>query len=311
MPELTIQIVGWNSAEALPMALGALAAIPGEAAVVRYIDNNSQDDSVAIVRRILPQADIVELKENTGFGGGHNVGFQMCETPFILIHNPDLIISWPGIQKLLHIFRDDEIGAVQGKLYRNDEQTIFDSTGIILTRSLNGIDRGAGEIDQGQYETRSAIVAPTGACAIYRMEALRSVAHSETEFFDRDFFAYKEDVDLGWRLNRAGWRVVYEPVRMGIHRRHLQARSTAAWLRAPAEVYRRLRSQRTYYSLRNWLWMIAKNVRGKQLLLAVPFISLRSLQWLMLSVFYPPLFAAWAAALGRLPDMIKKHSQHA
>lgn len=297
MTPLTIQLVGWNHADCLEPGLTALAALPPQEVVVRYLDNGSTDGSVELVRRILPNAEIIELGRNTGFAHAHNEGFRRTTTPYILVHNPDLVIDWGGTKKLLHAFTDPTVGAVQGKIMRNQSRDIIDSAGIVLTKALNGVDRGAGEIDRGQYETQADVAAATGACALYCVAALKSV-----EYFDEDFFSYKEDVDLGWRLKKVGWRSIYVPIVAGYHHRYL-----TAW--QLSNFYARLKDTRTRYSLRNWVWMVAKNVTFTQELRAEVFITGRLLAWLGLSFLYPPLFRAWWEILQGLPRMVAKRDQ--
>ncbi len=294
MTPLTIQIVGWNHAGRLTPGLSALARLPADEVVIRYLDNGSTDDSVALVKKLLPKAEIIELGYNTGFARAHNEGFRRTTTPYVLIHNPDLVIDWAGITELLHVFADPTVGAVQGKLMRVSAEATIDSAGIVLTRALNGVDRGAGELDRGQYETPVAITAATGACALYRVEALKAVG-----YFDEDFFSYKEDVDLGWRMQKAGWRSLYMPVITGYHHRHLQA-----W--RLSNFYSRLPDPRTRYSLRNWVWMVAKNVTFVQELKAELFIVGRLLVWLGLSFLYPPLLTVWWEILQGLPRVVAK-----
>lgn len=316
--KLTIQIVGWNSAEHLGNATAGLARIPNGEVVIRYIDNASTDNSVAIVRAALPQADIIELPENIGFAGAHNIGFTKCTTPFVLTHDPDVVLNWAGIQKLLAVFQNEKVGAVQGKLLRtkianqilrqsaqNDNNTI-DSAGVIQTLTLNGKERGANEEDRGQYEKQEKLLAVTGACGLFRLAALQQIAHSPTEFFDADFHSYKEDIDIGWRLNRAGWQVLYVPVFAGTHARTLGRRGLFNWGLNPFTIWQRLGSQRTYYSVRNYIWMLAKNSTPMQLIWHAPFIAARLLILFLLSLLNWKLLAVWLPALRFLPKMLHK-----
>jgi len=308
--DLTIQLVTWNSARDLPTALIALKEIPAGEVHYRVIDNASTDESVALVRDALPMADIIELPENRGFGGAHNIGFDRCKTSLVFVHNPDLAVVWEGLRQLLVEFKDEKLGAVQGKLLRpgtgKQQRAVFDSTGIVHTLTLNGRERGAGELDTGQYEDRSDLLAVTGAAGLYRLSALRTVQHSPGEYFDADFFAYKEDVDLGWRLCNAGWRVTYVPVTLGTHARHVRREGVFNWGLNPLRVYRRLQSRRTQYSLRNWVWMVFKNASLKQLLLRGIFIDLRILLFVSFGLLYPPLLAVWIETARGLPKMARK-----
>lgn len=306
MPKLTIQIVGWNSAAVLPATLQSLSSIPREAVVIRYIDNASRDGSAGLVGRSLPQAEVICLPENQGFAGAHNRGLARCTTPYVLILNPDARLLWAGVEVLRQAFADEKVGAAQGKIYRDERRRILDSCGIIMTKALNGIDRGAGEIDTAQYNQAVDIAAVTGAAGLYRLAALRAIAHGRTEIFDEDFFAYKEDVDVGWRLRRAGWRIVYWPFPVAIHTRAVGAATDNSWRAAPRALRRRLRDGRTFYSLRNWVWMLLKNLSWREELRAEVFIDARLLFFCGLSLLYWPLLRVWPAILRGAPKMLEK-----
>ena len=187
--KITIQIVGWNSAKDLMMAINGLKNIQ-ENVLIRYIDNNSTDESVEMIKQHLPKADVIELSKNKGFAEANNVGIRMCNTEFIMLHNPDFTINPEGIPKIIDAFKDEKVGAAQGLLHRN-ENKVIDSAGITMTLALNGKERGAGETDNGQYNEATEISAVTGAAGIYRLKALHEVAYNNLEVFDKDFFAYK------------------------------------------------------------------------------------------------------------------------
>ncbi len=307
---LTIQIVTWNSEGVLADTLAALKRIPPSAAVIRFIDNNSTDATRRMIAAALPAADIVALPHNIGFAAAHNLGFAKCTTPLVLTCDPDVAIAWEGLEELLDVFNDEHVAAAQGKLLRpqNDPaaRPVIDSAGITRTFSLNAKERGAGEIDLGQYNASATVDAVTGAFGLYRMSALQAIAYQGTEIFDVDFFAYKEDVDLGWRLQRAGFISVYRPILVGIHHRTLGPGSRNNWGSSPVSFYRRLRNVRTHYSLRNYVWLLVKNISGREILLHDVGIAGRLLVFACLTVLYPPLLMAWLQALQGLPSMIQK-----
>jgi GT2 family glycosyltransferase len=312
-PVLTIQLLGFNSSAELLENIANLANLPQESVIIRYIDNASTDSSVAIVRHAIPSADIVLLPKNIGFGGGHNIGLSKCTTSLVLILNPDVALNWPGIREVMKAFDNPEVGAAQGKLLKYQKNSSvsrnIDSTGIKLTLALNGYERGANEVDYNQYHETEQVLATSGACSIYRMKALNAVAHSGNEYFDEDFYMYKEDVDLGWRLNNAGWKTIYVPVLAGTHDRSLKAESRLGWKITPAGIVRRLKDPRTRYSFRNWIWMIAKNSTFKQEIAHELFIDLRIVIFMLLGLLYPPFITVWVEIIRGLPNMWDKRTK--
>jgi len=342
---LTIQILGWNGEAHLRETARSLANIPADVAHILYIDNGSNDNSVAIIQEILPHAEILKLEKNIGFAAAHNIGIARCATPFVLTLDQDQEIIWEGIEKLLEAMqKNPKLGAVQGKVYRQSSSphpspllskergsTAIDSAGIIQTFSLNGKERGANEPDTGQFDEPADLLAVTGGCGLYRVEALKSVAQHRRvipasepestsswipgqarddnefgEIFDEAFFSYKEDVDLGWRLNNAGWQVQYIPVLVSYHARTLGKRGFLNWGLNISEIKKRVNSPRTRWSLRNYVWMIAKNASTKQIFLYWPFVKMRLLVFFVLSLFSKELFGVWKETFAGLKMMREK-----
>jgi len=299
----------------LAKTLGALKDLPQALGVVRVIDNGSQDGTVATVQKLLPQADLVVLPHNIGFARAHNLGFAKCTTEFVMTHDPDVTLNLESLPDLLASFDDEMVAAVQGKLYRQqqvpDERPMIDSAGIVHTATLNGRERGASETDNGQYNATENVLAVTGAAGIYRVAALEAVAYASgnlPEVFDEDFFAYKEDVDLGWRLNRAGFVCRYEPIVMGTHARTLGKRGSLPWFINPEEAPRRLLSSRTRYSIRNYVWMLVKNISWKQeIAYGIP-IAIRLIFIFVATVVFFPLMTVWLEVAEDIPTMIRKRS---
>jgi GT2 family glycosyltransferase len=97
---------------------------------------------------------------------------------------------------------------------------IIDSTGIYFTPNMRHLDRGAEEIDRGQYDRPQYVFGATGAAAFYRRSFIDDVS-VEGEFFDEDFFAFREDGDLSWRAQLMGWKCLYLPTAVAWHVRRV------------------------------------------------------------------------------------------
>src|SRR5678815_4753810 len=84
----------------------------------------------------------------------------------------------------------------------------------------DSLDRGADEPDRGQFDKAEDVFGPSGAAALYRLKALQDTAINE-QYFDEDFFAYREDADLAWRCRLLGWTSIYVPTAVALHRRRV------------------------------------------------------------------------------------------
>src|SRR4029079_3184163 len=107
-------------------------------------------------------------------------------------------------------------GTVCGKLltilstFDLPEKQLVDSTGIYFTPMLRHLDRGSQEVDNGHYLNFEYVFGATAAAALYRRSMIEDVAILG-EFFDPDFFVYREDADVAWRAQLMGWRCIYTP----------------------------------------------------------------------------------------------------
>jgi GT2 family glycosyltransferase len=97
---------------------------------------------------------------------------------------------------------------------------IIDSTGIYFTPNMRHLDRGAEEIDRGQYDQVQYVFGASGAAAFFRRDFIETVS-VEGEFFDEDFFAFREDGDLAWRAQVMGWKCLYTPAAVAWHVRRV------------------------------------------------------------------------------------------
>jgi len=227
---VSVQIVTFNSGEDIGACLESLSAQTYPNIRVRVLDNASQDDSVELLKGF--DLDLVLSEENSGFAAGHNRLARDYPAPYVLFLNPDTILEPKFVEELVHALEEEpEAGSATGKLLRFDGVTL-DSTGIRMTRNQRHLDRGAGEPDTGQYETPGPVFGPSGAAAMYRYACLEDVAVGGN-FFDEDFFAYREDADLAWRCRLRGWQSLYVPRAVARHRRRVTPQVRRA---LPAEI---------------------------------------------------------------------------
>jgi GT2 family glycosyltransferase len=221
---VSVQIVTFNSASDIAQCLESVARQTCGDIRVRVLDNASEDDSIDLLKDF--DVDIVHSETNVGFAAGHNRLARDFPAPYVLFLNPDTVLEPTFVEALVQALENaPRVGSATGKLLRMDGVTL-DSTGITMTANQRHLDRGAGEMDAGQYESPGPVFGPSGAAAMYRYACLEDVA-VEGDFFDEDFFAYREDADLAWRCCLLGWESRYVPRAVARHRRRVtpEARS--------------------------------------------------------------------------------------
>ena len=97
---------------------------------------------------------------------------------------------------------------------------LVDSTGIYFNPMLRHLDRGSQEVDNGHYLKHEYVFGATAAAALYRREMIENIS-LDGEFFDSDFFVYREDADVAWRAQLMGWSCIYAPLARGYHVRNV------------------------------------------------------------------------------------------
>lgn len=221
---VSINIVAYNEEENIEKSLSSALNQSYSPIEVFLIDNASGDKTVERARSAYERSgkrvpfSVINNSTNLGFGGGHNVGFRNSAGDVVLCLNADCELDKDYVKYVVEVFKKDtKIGAVQGKLI-NPKAGKIDTAGLLIFKNRRVVNRGQGEEDSGQYENLEEIWGVDGAAPIYRREALDDVA-AAGEYFDEDFFAYKEDIDLSWRMRLAGWKMRYEPRSVAHHDR--------------------------------------------------------------------------------------------
>ncbi len=231
-------VVSHNSADDLPACLEALR---GAAALERVVvvDNASWDQSRELVRGFDdPRIQPVVEEVNSGFAGGCNRGFHELGTEFeyLAFLNPDVVVSSDCLQQAVETLAEDSgLAGVAPLLLRSDGETV-DTVGQVLRPwTLEVSDRGYGEPLTQQLKQPADVLAACGALAVFRQQALASVADANGPWAQH-YFCFWEDLELGWRLVNSGWRIQSCPDAVAMHRRGAGAASGGGplrWRRPP------------------------------------------------------------------------------
>ncbi|MCL4795240.1 MAG: glycosyltransferase family 2 protein [Bryobacteraceae bacterium] len=220
---VTVTLVTYNSGRYIKRCLESVLAQKGPRIEIIVIDNNSTDGTRAILEGFEERCRIIYNTLNAGFAAAQNQAIELSRGSWILTLNPDVLLMPYFIQALLEAGRlDNRIGTVCGKLlamspdFDIEARPRVDSTGIYFTPHLRHLDRGSREVDNGHYLKREYVFGATAAAALYRRAMIDDISLNG-EFFDPDFFVYREDADVAWRAQLMGWRCLYTPYARGYH----------------------------------------------------------------------------------------------
>jgi GT2 family glycosyltransferase len=217
-PIVTVAVVSWNTRELLIRCLNSLAPeVQAGRAQVWVVDNDSTDGSASAAREYAPWVHVVEPGANLGFGRAVNLVAQTTESRWLAIANADTALEPGALEHLLEAGAEKSVGCIAPQLLLPDGSTqhsLHSLPTIPFTVALNlGLHRLSARLaDRMLLDGLHDVARPRdvpwaiGAFLLLRREAFDAVGG-----FDDGQWMYAEDLDLGWRLQAAGWRTRYEP----------------------------------------------------------------------------------------------------
>jgi GT2 family glycosyltransferase len=219
-PLFSVIIPNWNGAHHLPTCLESLRKQTYPCLEVVVVDNDSEDESLQVLEAQYPEVTVVALEENRGYAGGVNVGIEAAAGEVLAILNNDTEADSRWLEELwAALERHPQAGSATSKILLFDQREIFNSAGDLFTVRGVPLNRGVWEEDRGQFDREEPVFSPCGgACAIRRTLLADLASKGQGPPFDEEFFAYCEDVDLGWRAQLAGYACIYVPTAVVYHR---------------------------------------------------------------------------------------------
>ncbi len=224
---LSIIIVSWNVRDDLVQSIASVSQNPPTADYeIIVVDNASSDGTVELIRQKYPTVHLIANDQNEGFAGANNQGFEKATGEYILFLNPDTIVKPSAFDILLKFMEDNtDVGACGPKLVFEDrriQQTVrrFPTFAGALHRhtifKMVGIFRRAYNkwlMKEFPYDRAADVDQIMGAAFMVRRRVLEEVGTMD----NKNFFMYYEEVDLCYRIKKAGHRVVFVPDAEIIH----------------------------------------------------------------------------------------------
>lgn len=211
--QLSVILVSYNTSGVLLPCLASLQAQQSHIREIIVVDNNSQDNTVALVRERFPSVHLLASPENLGFGRANNLALPLCTGGLVFLLNPDTRVL-PGCLSALLQYMEahPEIGMAGTAVF--DERHVPQAT---VSMEYPG-GHYAGQLFSG---LPGEIAWLLGASLVVRRHVMEQV-----QGFDPDYFLYGEDIDLSLRIRKAGWPLGYAAEAQIVHLEGQSERST-------------------------------------------------------------------------------------
>ncbi|HUD07753.1 MAG TPA: glycosyltransferase family 2 protein, partial [Candidatus Saccharimonadales bacterium] len=250
---VSVVIPNWNNQESLEKCLDSLQSQSLTPHII-VVDNGSKDGSVDSVKNRYPAVELIVNPNNLGFARAVNIGITQSifrGDAFVALINNDAVADHNWLQEMVRaIDKNQDLGIIASKMVSSDG-AYLDSTGEFYSVWGLPYPRGRGETSITQYDEQLEIFGASGGASLYRVKMLTKIG-----LFDKDFFAYYEDVDLSFRAQLAGWKIRFCPEAVVYH----QIGATS----------KKINGFTTYQTMKNLPWLMWKNVPGAYLLKVLP-----------------------------------------
>lgn len=258
MSDTAVVILNYNGRALLQKFLPSVVNYSGTARII-VADNASTDGSLRWVEAHYPSVERISLDTNLGFCGGYNVALKQVKASRYVLLNSDVEVTPNWLAPMEGVLdRFPHVAAVQPKVLAERQRDHFEYAGAgggFIDTMGYPFCRGrlfyVIEPDHGQYNDEREIFWSSGACMM-----IRSERYHELGGLDEDFFAHMEEIDLCWRLQRAGHRIYYTGASLVYH--------------VGGGTLSASNPRKTYFNFRNGLSLLYNNLPSNELLFKFP-----------------------------------------
>lgn len=234
---LSVVILNYNTGDFLTQCLRSLEPLRENKKIdIWVVDNGSSDESLEMARKDFPKLHCLETGQNLGFAKGNNLALKEVKSKYVLILNPDTEVL-PGTLPALMEYMEEhrEVGACSPRVELPNGQLDWAShrgfpTPLASFKYYFLKDDRLYHLSDRDFNKPHEVDSLSGAFILTKKEVLEKVG-----FFDESYFMYAEDLDLCYRIKKAGYKIIYLPQVKIIHykgvssglKKHSQAITTA------------------------------------------------------------------------------------
>ncbi len=198
----SIIILNYNGTKFLQDCIDSIIRETHSSYEIIVVDNDSPDKSGELFSKKFPEIKFILNENNVGVPEGLNIGIRNASGDFVVLLNNDLIVMPNWLENFFKAYEKTGDALYQPKSLKFNDPSILDGTGCMINLFGFGFARGKGIKDEGKYSEQEEISYASGTC----MFAPKKI-FDEIGYFDPTFFAYHEELDLGWRAHgSAHWK---------------------------------------------------------------------------------------------------------
>jgi len=210
---VTIIIPNLNGKKFLKTCLDSIFKQQFQNFCVIIVDNGSDDGSVEFIKAEYPTVLLIQFAYNKGFSAAINSGIRETDSQYICLLNNDIELDPYFLKELVAVLEaEKDVQYCAPKMLDYYHRNKLDGAGDGVFRAGAGYKRGSLDNDNGRYDRQLTVFGACAGAALYRRSFFNEVG-----FFDEDFFAYLEDVDINLRANRLGLTCLYVPAAKVYH----------------------------------------------------------------------------------------------
>ena len=209
---VSIIIPNYNGIKYLERCITSILVLMDTELEIIIIDNASTDDGYTWIKEKYPHILFKQLGQNYGFSLAINKGIKLAKGEYVLLLNNDTELQKGFLEKLLEVIqKDSKIFSVCSQMIQYHNPTLIDDAGDEYNLLGWAYKRGDGQaVDT--YNKRERIFSACAGAALYRKSIFEEIG-----YFDENFFAYMEDVDISYRALIHGYKNMYCPEAKVLH----------------------------------------------------------------------------------------------
>lgn len=292
----SVIIPNWNGKNLLKKCLISLKEQTLKDFEIIIVDNGSSDGSTEYIEKFFPKVHIIKLDKNYGFAKAVNIGIKKSKGEFLVLVNNDTEADKNYLENLVKTAKAHaEAGFVAPKMLSFYKRNIIDSAGDEVDVVGHSYNIGQGEKDGEKFNKGGRIFLATGGGSLFKREVFKKIG-----FFDEDYFAYMEDIDLCLRAQYVGFKGWYEPSAILFH---IHKATSKRVLRLSEYLHFRNMTQNIIKDFPSRLFTKDLN------LLKILLVNINTVRYMSKRGFGWQAICAEAYILFHLPKLLKKRFQ--